>query len=258
MLKSLLLLFFLSICVFSCIPHKKIIYIQSPEEKPLNIVERNEPVYRVQPGDVLSIKVHSLEPSISEFFNIAPANMNVTTQAPLYLNGYSITDSGFVTVPLLGKIQVSNLTVIEVQNKIQKAIDLHLKNATVVIKLTSFKVSVLGDVQRPGYFNVYNDKMNILESISLAGDLTTTGNRKNIKLIRHEEHQIKTYIVDITKPHLLTSDIYYLHPNDVVYVEQMKARSLRTNVASLSVIFTGITTLLVLINFFINVNSPNK
>jgi polysaccharide export outer membrane protein len=135
------------------------------------------------------------------------------------------------------------------QKLIQLNVDKYLKQATAIIKLTSFKVTVLGEVKNPGYYYVYNNQATVLEALGLAGDLTPVGNRQHIKLIRQLESGSQVVLLDLTDPNLLKSDHYYLTPGDVLYVEPFKARSKRTNLELLTVVFSGLTTAVLILSY---------
>lgn len=232
----------------SCLSYKNQIYFKSDEfteGKPTLI--KNEPLeYRLQPNDVLSIKVQSLDPQVSNFFNIDNTSIQRIGNDPasLYLSGYSIDDQGFVTLPTVGKLMVKNLTIHEAQDLVQKTIDEYLKNAIVLVKLVSFKISVLGEVFRAGSYFIYNNQATLPEALSLAGDLTEFGNRKSVKLIRQVSDGSEVILLDLTDPELLHSKYYYLLPNDIVYVEPKKARADRSNLTPVNVFFGALSTVI--------------
>jgi polysaccharide export outer membrane protein len=144
---------------------------------------------------------------------------------------------------------VKDLTIEEAQQRIQTSANKFLNKATVIVKLTSFKVTVLGEVKNPGYLYVYNNQATILEGLGLAGDLTPFANRKNVKLIRQVSTGSQIVMLDLTDAKLLSSDYFFLMPNDVIYVEPLKARSDKTNLEILSVVFAGLTTAILILNY---------
>lgn len=240
------LIFFLFIIVTSCVSKRKLVYLQGGQKEILN----NKLTYLIQPGDVLSIRVFSLDPNISNYFNIEPAN-NTAQANPgsLYLRGYSVSDSGYIQIPMIGKVKVINLDIDHIQSNIQILIDEHFSNATVVVKLISFKISVIGEVNAPGYYYIYNNSATIFEAIGMAGDIATYGNRKNIKIIRQENNKTIVKTIDLTDDRIVSGDYYFLMPNDVVYVEPLGAKLTRSNITVLSVVFSGISTFVLLFNF---------
>ncbi|MBA4056107.1 MAG: polysaccharide transporter, partial [Marivirga sp.] len=167
------------------------------------LMENKKSVYRIQPNDILSIKVKSsTDAQVSDIFNITATSQVSQFSSPgsLYLEGYSVDQYGKVTLPILGPLTVKDLTMEEVQNLIQTNANKYLKNAIVIVKLISFKITVLGEVNNPGYHYVYNNQATILEALGLAGDLTQYGNRKNIKLIRQVPNGSEVVLLDLRDP----------------------------------------------------------
>ena len=137
----------------------------------------------------------------------------------------------------------------EVQKLIQTEISKYLIDAIVLVKLVSFKVTVLGDVRRAGTYYIYNNQATIFEALGLAGDLTATANRKNVKLVRQIENSSYVILLDLTDPKILESPYYFMLPNDVIYVEIARAQTARTNLPLLGTLFAAISTTILLLNF---------
>lgn len=248
---------FLGIILFSvssCYYNSRLVYLQDKKfsEKGPTLVKNKKPEYRLQPSDMLSVKIKAANEADAEnsLFNFTSLQSGMfATPASMYLDGYTIDLEGNINLPILGKINVENLTVQEVQSVVQSCASKYLKNPTVTVKLTSFKVTVLGEVKNPGYLYVYNNQATILEALGLAGDLTPVASRKNIKLIRQVPTGSEVILIDLTDPSLLGSDFYYLMPNDVIYVEPLKARSKKTNLEILSIVFAGLTTAVLILTY---------
>ncbi|GAB3203914.1 polysaccharide biosynthesis/export family protein [Pontibacter aydingkolensis] len=207
--------------------------------------------YELQPNDVLSIKVLSVQPETSNLFNIVdPSNaFGITGPSSLFLSGYSIDQQGRVTLPIIGQLKVSGLTVAQAQEQIQRSLDRYINDATVVTKLISFKISVLGDVRNPGYYYVYNEQASLLEALSMAGDLTQGASRENIKLIRQKPGGTEVVLLDLKDPNLVQSQYYYLKPNDVLYVEPRKTQIKRDNLVIVSTVLGVLSTAALILNF---------
>lgn len=241
----------------SCYYNKRLVYFQNNDFSYVQptLMENHRTVYRVQPNDVLSIKVKSsTDAQVSDIFNIVTTTQATTFSSPgnLYLEGYSVDELGRVNLPILGFITVKDLTMDEVQNLIQTNANKYLKNATVVTKLISYKITVLGEVNNPGYHYVYNNQATLLEALGLAGDLTIFASRKNVKLIRTVPKGTEVVLLDLKDPNLLKSKYFYLMPNDVVYVEPLRARSKRSNLENLTLLFSAITTAILILNYIDN------
>lgn len=239
----------------SCISNEKLVYFpnQNFNKRELTAIPNQPGAYKLQMRDILSVRIKSMDLESSEFFNLNAGNgmMNLN-QASIYMSGYSIDESGNIDLPQIGKINVANITITEAQKKIQETVAGYLNNATVIVKLISFKITVLGEVKNPGYYNIYNDQANILEGLGMAGDLTDFGNRENITLIRQTESGSAAVIVDLKDPNLLSSKFYYLQPNDVIYIQPLKAKNTRANLGSLGIIglaFSAASTIILILNY---------
>lgn len=185
-------------------------------------------------------------------FNIDIGTNNVQGQqsvAQLFINGYTVDEQGFIHFPILGDIFVRNLTITEISDLIAKTIDKYVNNVTIKVKLVSFKVTVLGEVKMPGVHYIYNDRVTIFEVLGYAGDLTDLANRHTLKLVRTSGKKVEVFNIDLTEIALIPSQMYVLMPNDVLYVEPMKAKNFRLNLPAISLMVSSLTTLLVLINF---------
>lgn len=237
----------------SCMTKRELVYMQNQKfkENSPTLVPTVHKLYKLQSNDVLSIKVLSLQPEMSELFNITnPTNaFGVADQGSMYLSGYSVDEEGNIELPTLGKLKVSGLTTSETQELIQRNLNKYITNSTVIVKLISFKISVLGEVRNPGYFYIYNEQANLFEGLSLAGDLTQGANRQNIKLIRQTTGGSEVILLDLTAADVVQSPYYYLMPNDVIYVEPRKTQLRRDNLIVLNAVFGAVSTAALLLNF---------
>lgn len=245
---SALLLFVLS----SCLSNKRMVYLNDKDFEKVSekIIPAKGNVYTIRPDDVLSVKVQGADPRISAFFNLETQGINIgANPASLYITGYTVNDSGYVSLPVIGRQKVEGLNIHQAQSLIEMALAPHLSNATVVLKLVSFKVSVLGEVNHPGYYYVYNNQATLLEGLSMAGDLNQFGDRKKVKLIRPVADGLKTVMLDLTDPSLMSSEYFYLMPNDMLYVEPVRAKAVRSNFSAATAVFAGVSTLILILNY---------
>lgn len=229
----------------SCTSNKKLIYLQDKgAESTIKQVDSiPEFKYYLQPKDVVYVKVLSIDETTTRAFNIqnsASTNVNSTS---LYLNSYSINDSGYIDLPVIGQLKIAGKTVEEAKTIIQEKVNEYFNQATVILKMVSYKVTVLGEVHNPGMKVVYSDQLTVLEALGLAGDLTDVGNRENIKIVRPTKEGTQIFTLNITDKNIIYSDSFYLMPNDVIYVEPLKSKRL------------GITTVSSSIQFFISITS---
>lgn len=248
-LKKMGIVILLPILFASCYSSKQLNYLQSNEE--LYTMRFRKTEYKVQPNDVLNINIQSRDPDQSIFFN----STNGTVQnfqanpATFFATGHSINEEGNINLAIVGELKVGGLTVDEIQDLVQTEINDYLVNAVVTVKLTSFKISVLGDVKNPGTNYVFNAQSNIFEALSAAGDLNLSAKRKNIKLIRQGGDKSTVVTLDLRDPTIINSPYYFLHPNDVIFVETSEPNILRNNLPVITVILSAISTTVLIANF---------
>lgn len=224
-LKIFILITAVIIIFSSCASRKHIIYLQDQGKKDqtYQFVNPQQTAYKVQPGDNLYIKVYSVDPKTSKFFQTdLPTLMNPTY---LYLNSYTVNENGFINFSFVDKMYVQGLTIEEIRNLLQKTVNEYFKEATVSVKLVNFRVTVLGEVKMPGEFTIDKDQINIFQAIGLAHGIKDFGDRKEIVLVRQTDGGSEIHKIDLTQKTMLESEFYYLMPNDVVYVKPLKAKS---------------------------------
>jgi polysaccharide export outer membrane protein len=254
-MRNIVYFLLLLLATTSCLTKKELVYMQNnslKEETPTQFSTTYN-VYKLQPNDVLSVKVLSADPDMSELFNITnPASaFGVSDPGSMYLSGYSVDNEGYINLPTVGKLRVAGLTTSQIQDQIQVGLSRYINDATVVVKLISFKISVLGDVSRPGYYYIYNERANLLEGLGMAGDLTQGASRENVKLIRQQPNGSEVVLLDLTDPNLVQSKYFQLQPNDVLYVEPRKKQLKRENLVVVSAVLGVISTAALLVNFFV-------
>lgn len=238
----------------SCISQKKVTYFQSENDSTsLDLKFTNKIV--VQPGDILSVSVSSLNAQASEMFNphigsgLSGQLQTIQTVAPQSALGYLVTDDGSITLPLVGKLPVSGLTVTEVSSLATKELNRYLEQPTVNVRMMNFKISVLGEVARPALYTIPNERITMPEALALAGDLTIFGKRDNILLIREVNGKKEFNRIDLTKRDLFSSSTYYLQPNDIIYVQPVKGKITASDraVQVAPIIISGLSLAIVLL-----------
>lgn len=249
-LKILVVLLMLS----SCIPQKKIKYMQPAHEDSTNRVEFSTPEYQeyhLNIGDNLYIKVRSLDAKSNDFFNNMGSESRSSNynDASIYLNSYTVDQAGNIIFPFVGPVPVLGLTVDQTQQKIESVLNEYLKETTIIVKLVNFNITLVGEVRRPGEYKIYQDKINIFEAISMAGDIGDYGNRNEVKLMRKTDEGTALHIIDMTSENILESPYFYLKPNDVLYVEPLKGKQFAFATFPYALLFSTITTLIVLLTF---------
>jgi len=173
-------------------------------------------VGKIQPNDILSIIISSSSTELSAMYNLnQDQNQNSS-----FFPGYLVNLEGKITLPILGKITVKDLTMAQLEELLVKILieGKHLSEPIVTARLMNAKFTVLGEVSKPGTYNYSEQNISVLQALGYAGDLTINGKRENVLLIR-EENNAKTYItIDMTSKQWFGSPYYYIKPNDVIYV----------------------------------------
>ena len=229
----------LTLLASACVSTEQLTYFPNDEfttEAPTYIPGKSKE-YRLQPRDVISVLIKTLDEETAAYFNIQNGNgFQQVNPASLYMNGYSIDSNGRITLPEVGETEVAGLTLEQAQEVIEKAVSRYVNNATILVKLVSFKVTVLGEVKDPGYYYIYNDQASVLEVLGLAGDVTELGNRENITLVRQTATGKEAILINLKDPDMLSSTYYFLQPNDVVYVQPLRAKATRGNLNALTIV----------------------
>jgi polysaccharide export outer membrane protein len=234
----------------SCVSQKKIQLLQekSVEDVSTGFVNARKTEYKLQPGDQLYINVHSVDPKTSRLFQTDFPNPMTNTYQNL--NSYRVDEDGYVNFSFIDKIYVKGLTIKEANDLLQETVNEYFKEATVIVKLVNYRVSVLGEVDNPGTFIIDNKQINILQAVAQAGGPTNFGNVRKVKLVRQTLEGSEMYYLDLTDNGLLQSDQYYLLPNDVVYVEPLKSKSFAFENFPYSIILSTISTAAIVIALF--------
>jgi polysaccharide biosynthesis/export protein len=211
--------------------------------------EADFPDYRLKVNDELYIQVSSLDEAAAGVFSNSKEQAYYVGSMQPYgasLLSYSVDKDGFLSLPVIGKIQVKDKTLPEVTAVLKDSLSHILNQPIVTVKLVNRYVSVLGEVKSPGHFSYSQDKLSIYDAIGLAGDVTVYGNREEVILVRNENGENKRINVNLTKSNILAMDYYNLRPNDIVYVKPMKKRFWGFDQFPFAVILSTITTALLI------------
>jgi len=211
--------------------------------------------YLLKPGDVLYVQILTQNQNISNLFNnrgftSTTASSMFTSEASYYLYGYSINDTGAIHLPIIGKISVSNQTLEQARETIQKEVEKYLNDGLAVVKLLSYKVTVLGEVKRPGIYTNFKDNLTLFEALGMAGDLGDYAERSSVRVIRQTPEGLKTIRINLHDKDILASEAYYLLPNDMVIVEPRNGKVFSMNSPNISIFLSIISTTLLLLRYF--------
>ncbi|MGB0884608.1 MAG: polysaccharide biosynthesis/export family protein [Flavobacteriales bacterium] len=233
----------------SCVSNKKITYLQNDAIDQDAVSNVYTTVFK--PDDLLQIAVTAEDLNAVLPFNSPEVVVSATSGSvvgqPKQLP-YLIDSKGEIDFPILGKLKLGGLTREEAIELLKNKLDpTFVKNPNVNIRITNFKINVFGDVHRPGTYTIPNERVTIFDALSLAGDLTISGKRDNVLIIREEGDRKVEYRVDLRSKDIYTSPAFYLQQNDNIYIEHNKARIQSASSNSNTSLFISITGLLITI-----------
>lgn len=245
MIRYLLILVVVS-SMFSCGSRKDMVYLQPDSTAAKTIYEQFVP--KIQPYDILTISVTATDPKATAAFNPmatnSPTNLNSNLEMALRPT-YTVDKDGYIVFPMLGQIKLSGLTRLEAIAMLRDKLTKYINDPNVNMNFNNFRVTVLGEVARPGSFMVPTERITILEALGLAGDMTNRGIRTNVLLVREIEGEKDVQRLDLTQQGLLNSPYYYLAQNDVIYVEPNKAQINNSKLGANTNIIISISSLVI-------------
>lgn len=208
--------------------------------------------YKIQPGDNLYIKINSLEEKSTTYFNEVSGSENNTTGNNLYLNTYLVNDTGYFHFPSLGYIHVKDMTAEEIQHDIEVRLSEYLLEPVVIVRLASFRITLLGEFNMPGKYDIFQSKINIFEAVSMGGDLTDFAKKDKIAIVRQTSNGSEIIRINMNDKRILESDYFFLLPNDIVYAEPIKAKQFVSSNFPYALVFSIISMTLVIYAFVNN------
>ena len=261
--KRNLWLLLLPFLLTACQSYKKVPYFQNVEV--VNEVEQQEKLYdaKIMPKDLLTIVVSCTNPELAIPFNLTVAsNAGIAVSTSSYvttqpvLQPYLVDNEGNINFPVLGELKLGGLTKREAEQLIIDKLKPYMKETPIVtVRMVNYKISVIGEVTRPGTFTISNEKVNLLEALAMAGDMTVYGLRDNVKLIREDangKQQIVT--LDLNKAETILSPYYWLQQNDIVYVTPNKAKARNSDVGNSTSLWFSATSILVsVVSLLVNI-----
>jgi polysaccharide export outer membrane protein len=249
----LLFLILAMVTVTSCIPIKKLTYLQENEEQQDSIVsirKMQEP-YRLQVNDLLSIRLKALDQEAIGIFNpVGDAILNATSEEQLYNDGFVVDIHGNIRMPTLGEVAVLGLTVVEVREKIEKALlEGYIRESAklfVTVKLAGIRYTINGEIGSPGSNIILRDELTIMEAIANSGDIAITGDRANVVIVRQYPIGQKVHHIDLTTIDAMKSPYYFVQPNDLILINPLPQKSWGTGITGIQSFTTIISRVTIL------------
>ena len=257
----------------SCANIKKVPYFKdvpdslSKNTYSVDLTPYTEP--QIQPNDIISVSIQTIDPRATEVFQIggglngAPTTTNTSSQASSSggsassgsgagTPGYLVDQQGYINMPLVGKMKISGLTTTQARDLIEQKAIIYYKDPIVNVRFANFTFTLLGEVNRPGRYTVNNEKISLMDAIGMGGDLTNYGKRYNVMLIREENGKKVFSRYNLNSTEIFHSPYYFLRQNDIVYIEQNRARARASTVDQTTGVyftyFVSIITLLLAIS----------
>ncbi len=260
MIKKIVALLILIVVITSCASREKLQYYRGIETIAQQQNTNYEP--RLKQDDLLMIVVLAPTPELAADFNLASFTVmgdgNIIAGRPDIANNqmryqsYLIDNKGFIEFPVLGSIQLGGLTRTEALDLLKTKLKVYIKEPIVNLRILNYKVTIQGEVARPGTFTTISERITLPEALAMAGDLTIYAKRENILIIREIDGKKESHFVDITKSDFINSPYYYLSQNDVVYVEPNKTKMNSSAVGpNISIILSSVSLLITIVALLI-------
>lgn len=244
---------FISLVVFSslavsCITSRKLTYME--RETTISDTAAVLSDYLIQPFDNLYIRVSTPDPKWSEMFNTLETSASTGTLSELSADiiSYSVDIYGNIELPYAGKFKVSGKTMASVREEILATLRLYVSDASVSVRMINNYISIIGEVKNPGRYPVYKDRLNIFQALAMAGDIGDYGNRQKVKIIRQGDTGPFVREFSLRDNSVLSSEYFYVMPNDVIYVMPLKGRFFQMNAFPYASIIGVISTFILFLN----------
>ena len=236
----------------SCVTNKKLTYLQDEMANDDTIKSVTPSAYKILPFDNLFIRVVTPDPQLSAMFNTIPvASYSVTvTEQSADMVSYTVDIDGYILLPYAGRIMVAGKTLNAVTAEVEKILKGYIADAAITVKLVNNYVSLLGEMQHPGKYPIYKEGMNIFQALAMAGDLGDFSNRQKLQFIRPTPHGNIIKEFSLNDRSIMTSEFFYVMPNDVIYAKPMKGRFFQLNAFPYSAFLGTITAFVLLWTVF--------
>ncbi|MEE9409175.1 MAG: polysaccharide biosynthesis/export family protein [Polaribacter sp.] len=238
----LLLLFFTS-----CVSKKNIVYFQNDEIDQSKVSNSYKTI--IKPDDLLQITITAQDAEAVKPFNLSAVTYSTTSNSAIGVaqqQNYLVDNNGEIDFPVIGELKVGGLSRDDVINLLKNKLEPdYIKNPNINIRIANYKISVIGDVRKPGSYTIPNERITIIEAIALAGDINISGQRNNIMVQREEEGKKVQYRVNLLSNKINISPVYYLQQNDVVYIEPNYAASQSASYNQNTGLFISIGSILI-------------
>lgn len=250
----------------ACVPYKNLVYLNEgavvlDENAPAQVKTiytiPNRENYRIQSADILQIQINSLQENSVDYLQGGQQMQMMQMMAggglgtPMYFQGYIVNDSGMVRLPIIGEQQVAGKTLSEIEALLEKQLLGYFKFIAVKVRLANYRITVIGEVARPGVHYVFENYATVPQILGLVGTFPLSNLRK-VRLLRETPNGRITVYLDLTNPKVISSDYFYLQPNDMLVVEPLKRKAFDLNIALLGTGASILSLALLIVNLVRN------
>jgi polysaccharide export outer membrane protein len=250
------ILLFLAIAATSCRSHRELMYYRDANgREQVSAPPKGMPVYRIHKKDNLYISIISANTDLNKVYNPVEAgaslnqNNQFENQANQFVNGYEVNAEGNIELPIIGKVSVEGKTLEAAQREVKKQTENFVKDVTVKVKLLSFRVTVLGEVKLPGVYYNYNNTFSITDAIAMANGNTDYADLSGVMVVRPTESGSQIFNVDLNNKAALSSDAYYLQPNDEVIVQPARNKNTQVTISTMALVLSTVTSIFLILNY---------
>jgi len=244
---------------FSCIPQKKMEYTQEDDSMRTSYKVTVKRTKLIEPNDRLYIKIISIDEQTTQLFD---AQSHSTNEAERQMNGFVVSEQGYIDFPFVGKLHVAGLSIEDARKTVEKELSQYLPNSAIKLNFLGSKVTVLGEVKRPGNFLFYEENLTIFQAIAMAGGADIYADKSQALLLREKNNELTYHKIDLTRRDVASNEFYYLLPNDVLILEPLKTKykSIITNRTAtlVSVLSTTVTVSVILLDRFAKDSDSNS
>lgn len=232
----------------SCVSKSKLTYLQTEASLDSLTFQLKRSEYKLQVNDIVNIDIRSLNQEANALFNNSATGQVNNLQAGdiiFYLQGYSIDNQGKINIPVIGELTVVGLTVGDLKDTIDnKLTDYFQENSAFSrVQLAGIRYSVIGDVERPGKYVIYQNQANVFDALALSGDISIVGDRRNVQIIRQFPDGVKIFEVDLTKAEVIKDARFFIQPNDIINVKPLNVKSWGIGTTGWQTITLGLSAL---------------
>lgn len=263
MKKYLLLIVSIATIFSSCVSTKKLTYLQETSESQLDSLGYNTLVrsdYLIQINDILNVNIKSVDEKASNIFNAYEGGTVQVNDAIIYIKGNSVDMEGNIELPVIGAVQVEGLTLREAKRAIENELYKYFKKDAVFLKvqLAGIRYSIVGEINNPGKYVIYQNQVNVFEAIANAGDITMVGTRSKVQIIRQLPEGVQIYDIDLTDRNVINSPYYFIQPNDVINIQPLRAKSWGIGTQGFTTLISLLTLISTTLLIIVNVNQLTK